>query len=721
MKTNTKSVLDQEDNEVDMILDVDESNRKLSRQTKWRNPPSLHDLKQDLTDALSSHSDHIADVERWLDNLEGTGSAAPKKRLGRSSIVPKVIKKQAEWRYTSLSEPFLSTEDVFNVSPVTYEDKAAADQNRLLLNYQFNTKINKVDFFDTYVRTAVDEGTVILKVGWRFEEEEQWVEEPVMGMRMVEDPAQAEAMLAAGMEPFEEVQIGTEEVKKMVTTVNHPTVEVVEYSNVIIDPTCGGVIDKANFIIMEFDTSLSELTKDGRYSNLEGITADGETALSYTDSDVEKSGFSFADKPRKVLKAYEYWGYWDIDGTGIVKPIVATWVGGTLIRLEENPFPDKKLPFIRVQYLPKRFSIYGEPDGALIEDNQKIIGAVTRGMIDIMARSANGQIGTAKNVLDIGNKRKFMRGEDYEFNPTDTHPEHAFYMHKYPEIPQSAQYMVDKQTNDADALTGIKSFTDGISGASLGTTATGVRSAMDAASKRELGILRRMAEGIKQVGRKFMSMNAVFLNDEEVVRVTNQEFVTIRRDDLAGYYDINLSISTAEADNEKAQELSFMLQTLGNNLPEELTRMIMIDIAELRKMPTLAQNLREYQPQPDPVQQKKQELEIAQLEQEIAKTQAETSHLQALAQLEIAKIDTEKAKTRGLISKADKDDLEYVEQESGTTHERELDKQRQKHMGEAELKAVDADVAERQQAKPPKVEDLAALENNDDFAGITEI
>jgi hypothetical protein len=37
--------------------------------------------------------------------------------------------------------------------------------------------------------------------------------------------------------------------------------------------------------------------------------------------------------------------------------------------MEENPFPDKKLPFISVQYLPTRKSIYGEPDGALLEDN----------------------------------------------------------------------------------------------------------------------------------------------------------------------------------------------------------------------------------------------------------------------------------------------------------------------------------------------------------------
>ncbi len=38
-------------------------------------------------------------------------------------------------------------------------------------------------------------------------------------------------------------------------------------------------------------------------------------------------------------------------------------------------------------------------------------------MIDIMGRSANGQIGARKDALDITNRRKFLAGEDYEFNP----------------------------------------------------------------------------------------------------------------------------------------------------------------------------------------------------------------------------------------------------------------------------------------------------------------
>ena len=39
--------------------------------------------------------------------------------------------------------------------------------------------------------------------------------------------------------------------------------------NVIIDPTCLGELDKANFVIYSFETSMAELKKDGRYSNLD--------------------------------------------------------------------------------------------------------------------------------------------------------------------------------------------------------------------------------------------------------------------------------------------------------------------------------------------------------------------------------------------------------------------------------------------------------------------
>lgn len=649
--------------------------------TKWVNEPTLEDLKQDLSDASGDHEAQVQKINGWLENLNITGKAKRKKKKGKSVLVPKLIRKQAEWRYASLSEPFLSTEDVFNVDPVTFEDRDAAQQNSLVLNNQFNTKLQKVKFIDEYIRTAVDEGTVIVRTGWDFQEEEQLVpvEVPVMGQVPVQDPQQAHMMQMQGMPPVEEGQIGVREEMQpqMVTIVNKPTVDVCKYTDVIIDPTCQGDLQKANFIIYRFETSKAELEKSGKYKNLERISVEDNSILGAPDDSIgedEPSSFQFNDEPRKKIYAYEYWGYWDINDEGVVEGIVATWVGDTMIRMEENPFPDQELPFISVQYLPVRKKIYGEPDGELLEDNQLVIGAVTRGVMDMMGRSANGQTGSRKDALDVTNKRKYDRGEDYEFNPAIQDPRNAFFMHTYPEIPQSAQYILQSQNAEAESLTGVKAFNSGISGAALGDNATGIRSALDATSKRELGILRRLAEGMKQTGRKIISMNGEFLEEGEVVRITEEEFIPVRPDDLAGNFDLSLTISTAEADNDKAKELSFMLQTMGPQQDPVITKMIQSDIARLRKMPDLAKRIEEYEPEPDPLMVKKAELEIALLEAQIVTEQAKSPEKQGAAMLSEAKAGTEVAKTRLMGSEADLKDLDFVEEEGGAKHAREMQK-----------------------------------------------
>lgn len=689
---------------------VEESVENEGALTKWKNPPKLSQLKQDLLDARPIHDEQKTKIDTWLDNLNVTGKARIETPKGNSRIVPKLIRKQAEWRYAALSEPFLSTSDVFNVKPVTWEDRDAARQNEMVLNNQFNTQMDKIRFIDEYVRAAVDEGTVIVRVGWDFQEEEVEVEVPVVEFRvnpeiapmhehlmklMQESPSQydtdvpeelkqAHEMTMENGQPIEAVITGKRKEKQMKTVVNRPTLEVCDYRNVVIDPTCMGDIEKASFLIYSFESSLASLEAKGIYKNLKQININTNSILGEPDHSGSDGGknFNFSDKPRKKFVVYEYWGYWDIEGTGLVKPMVASWVGETLIRLEESPFPDKKIPFVVEQYLPVRKSVYGEPDGALLEDNQKIIGAVTRGMIDIMGKSANGQTGVRKDALDITNRRKFDKGQDYEFN-VNVDPRQGIYMHTFPEIPNSAQFMLQAQNMEAESLTGVKSFSQGVSGNSLGDVAAGVRGALDAASKRELGILRRLSSGIIKIGRKIISMNAEFLSDTEVIRITNDQFVKVRRDDLAGNFDLSLSISTAEEDNNKAQELAFMLQTMGNNMNPELSKMILSDIARLRKMPDLAQKIEAFQPQPDPLAQKKAELEVALLEAQVATEQSKAMLNQAQAQLSSGKIGTEMAKADHLKSGTDMKNLEFVEQESGVNQERELQKLREKAIADA--------------------------------------
>lgn len=656
----------------------------LTKLTEWVNEPKLDDLKADLEATIPTHDAYVNKVKHWNSLIKV--QRLPKKK-GRSSVAPRIIRRQNEWRYSALSEPFLSAENLFDVKPVTFEDHEAAIQNATVLNWQFRTKMNKVRFIDQYIRTSVDDGSAIVRLGWNRVAVMEDVEVPVWEYQQPQSQQEVDLLqqaieykqmnprgyeeevpeeIKASVSYFEEMGIPSvaflvgstvQRVEQIID--NRPTVMIMNPENVFIDPSCGPNIEDAMFVVASFETSQADMLKAGIYKNLNKVDWMGASIPLETKHGTKTpSDFNFKDPLRRRVVAYEYWGYADIHGTGELVSIVATWIGNTLVRMEENPFPDGKPPFVVVNYLPVKQEMMGEPDAELLEDNQAVIGAVMRGIIDLMGRSANSQQGMAKGMLDALNLKRFREGENYEFNP-NVDPKVGLIQHTYPEIPQSALAVVALQNQEAEALTGVKSFSGGMSGEAYGDVAAGIRGVLDAASKREMAILRRLAQGLEEIGRKIISMNQVFLSEEEVVRVTNEKFETIRREDLAGDFDLIVDISTPEIDNNKAQDLGFMLQTIGPNLDFSVTKIILVEIARLKKMPFLAKTLENFQPQPDPIEVEKRQLENEKLRFEVEKLRSEAT-LNA-------------AKKVATLADAAATDLETNEQASGIKHARAME------------------------------------------------
>jgi hypothetical protein len=278
-------------------LDTDKTETKASTLVDWKNPPSLADLKQDYDSAQVAHQVHVDEVDAWLRVLDGEQTINAKR--GRSKLVPRLARRQAEWRYAALSEPFLSTDDLFNTSPQTFEDKDSAVQNGMLLNYQLNCRMDKVTFIDDYIRTAVDEGTAIVRVGWEFEEGKRKVYEDIMEQQPVMDPNTGQPAVDpnTGQPAMQEVKTGQKEKIKTITIKNQPVLTVCDYNNLILDPTCEGDIDKANFAVFSFETSLSELKKDGRYKNLDDINFESASVLAEPDHAVNSDDDSYIFRP----------------------------------------------------------------------------------------------------------------------------------------------------------------------------------------------------------------------------------------------------------------------------------------------------------------------------------------------------------------------------------------------------------------------------------------
>ena len=572
---------------------------------------------------------------------------------GKSQIVSQDIRKQLEWMIPSLADPFLSSPDIIKCNPITWEDVPSARQNELLLNTQFCRKFPRYNFLMKSLKVLAMEGTLVVQTGWDYEDEE--VEEMVE--TVVIDPESGEEMIIMAKQKVTKV-------KK-----NQPTAVVCRNEDIYIDPTCMDNMDKCQFVIHRYETDLSALRADGRYKNLDKVEKyEGQNRDNgYYPQD--HTYFTFEDKARKKMVMYEYWGNYDVNEDGIAEPIVCSWIGNTVVRLQSNPYPDKKPPFIVVPFNAVPFQIYGDSLASVIGDNQKVKTAIIRGVIDNMAQSNNGQVGMKKGSLDIANRKKFLQGNNFEYNGDKG----DFWQGSYNQIPGSAFDVMTLMNNEIESQTGVKSFSGGITGNALGSTATGARGALDATATRRISLVRNIAENlIKPLMRKWMSYNAEFLEAEEIVRITNEEFIPIKRDDLTGNIDIDISISTAEDNNAKSQELSFLLQTLGNTMPFEMTQMIIAEIAKLSRMPDLEKRIRDFKQEPDPAAQQMQQAEMERLALENQKLQSEIVRNNARAgedeidiQLKMQKAQVEAAKARKLGSEADMTDLDFLLKNDG--------------------------------------------------------
>ena len=236
--------------------------------------------------------------------------------------------------------------------------------------------------------------------------------------------------------------------------------------------------------------------------------------------------------------------------------------------------------------------------------------------------------------------------------------------------------MLQIQNSTAESITGIKSFSQGVGSAAYGDVAIGIKSAVTAQGKREMAILRRLAKGVIEIGKRFIDMNIDFLSDTEVVRVTNDVFVTVDREELKGQFDLVIDISTSEVEQEKANKLSFLLQTLGNNVDFSITQKILASIADLNKLPELAKEIREYAPQPDPMAEKMRELELKKIELELSEIQS--------------RIDLNASKAKLNQSNADLKDLDFVQEETGTKHARHVELSKAQAKGNQELEVTKA-------------------------------
>jgi hypothetical protein len=202
-----------------------------------------------------------------------------------------------------------------------------------------------------------------------------------------------------------------------------------------------------------------------------------------------------------------------------------------------------------------------------------------------------------------------------------------------------------------------------------------------------------MAALFKDMARMTIAMNQEFLSETEIIRITNEEFVEIRRDDLGGEFDLRIDISTPEKDEETAEKIYKLMQTNAATMDPEIVKMHYVKIAELWKQPDLARKIEEFKPEPDPVQQQIQQIQLenamlanAKLRKDIDEADSRIHERISRALENETDIENKKsqlllreAQTRKLNAEADLNDQKFLRTEDGVDRKEKIQDETLRH------------------------------------------
>ena len=634
----------------------------------------LQSLKNDKQSADSHKATWDARREIWI--KESNGEPYGNEIKGKASVVSRDIRRAEVWQHATIIDPFVSNEEMIKASPVTAEDEPIARQSSILLNHFYSRNFDRYNFISEAFKIEQREGTVVARIGWEFEEREVNVRVPVTKIQNIPTPQ--------GIQQIEQI-VGYRTEPRMETVINRPTAENRDNRTLWIDPTEKQNIENAQFVIEHFKSNLSKLKLDGIYENLDRVESFMDSTIEeddYTYDDSEDDSFMFTDKARKEIDVYEYWGNFDINGDGIAEPIVCAWVGDVVIRLEENPYPDKKVPYISSAMDAEPFAIAGRPNADLLSVDQKISTSLLRSFMDTLDSSTNGQKGFREGTLDVANERKFNAGKNFKFQGDNF----DVWEGKYSDINPSAINFYQLNQERQAELTGVRPF---MGGANDYGSATAANMAMGAVAKRETDQSRNFANNfVLPMLRKWLAMISEFMEPEEVERITGEPYVPFDASDIGSKIDVRIEVNTAETDAARAADISFMLQTMAQSLPFDLTKILLAEQADLKKMPHLAKQIRAFTPKPDLMEQQMKMLEMQKIQVEIQERASRTQENSADYKLKEAKAINEQAKARITHADADIKDLDFVEKSTGADKKFEMEKEQQKIRGDLMKQAM---------------------------------
>ena len=311
-----------------------------------------------------------------------------------------------------------------------------------------------------------------------------------------------------------------------------PSIEAVSCWDFYPDPNATN-IDDCDYVIQRHSFNkqqLADLKKKPMFDEeaVETCLQEGPNyqVRGYESSLYDRENITSIYKNR--FEVLEYWGVLDADiarecGLECDEDMdfvhVNVWVcGNHILRLVENPFTPKRIPYLVCPYEVNPYQFFGVGIAENMEDSQQIMNGHARMAIDNLALAGNLVFDVDETMLVPGQDMKVFPGKIFRRQSGQTGQ--AVHGLKFPNTAIENLQMFDKFRQLADESTGIPSYSHGATGIQSTTrTASGMSMLMGAAALSIKTVIKNIDDYLlKPLGEALYHWNMQFNDDAPEIK-----------------------------------------------------------------------------------------------------------------------------------------------------------------------------------------------------------
>jgi len=343
-----------------------------------------------------------------------------------------------------------------------------------------------------------------------------------------------------------------------------PSIEAVSCWNLYPDPNATSM-DDAEYVIQRHSLNREQfaaLAKKPLFK-AEAIREGLEMGPNYQARGFESSLYDGENVSTIYKNRFEVLEYWGVITKDIAKQLnldfddeldivsVNAWIcGNKILRLVENPFSPRRIPYMVCPYELNPYQFFGIGISENMQDSQQVMNGHARMAIDNLALSGNLIFDVDETMLVPGQDMKVFPGKI--FRRQSGQPGAAIHGVKFPNTSQENLMMFDRFRQLADEATGIPSYSHGTTGVQSTTrTASGMSMLMGAAALSIKTVIKNIDDYLlKPLGQSLFYWNMQF---------------NIDRPEIKGDLDIKAQGTSSLMQKEvRSQRLMTFMQTASN-------------------------------------------------------------------------------------------------------------------------------------------------------------